>query len=106
MQWEWIRWTWLRLLHLGMIGFVVVMTLIGIPCPLTVWENQTRYEYRGESYQDSFIRHWVTELLFYEFDPWVFAVTYVLFGGFVVWLFFYIPPKSIRKNDNITQTNE
>ena len=39
-RWEWVRGVYFRASHLAAIGFVVVESLCGITCPLTVWEQQ------------------------------------------------------------------
>ena len=42
LRWKWVRNFWFRIAHLAAIGVVVVESLAGIPCPLTVWESQLR----------------------------------------------------------------
>ena len=42
LRWSWVKaWRW-RMLHLGAIVFVAAESLLGITCPLTVWENTLR----------------------------------------------------------------
>ena len=40
--WRWVRNPWFRYAHLGAIGFVAAEGLLGIACPLTVWEDMLR----------------------------------------------------------------
>ncbi len=42
LHWRWVRNFWFRIAHLAAIGVVVLESLAGIPCPLTVWESQLR----------------------------------------------------------------
>lgn len=96
-KWRWIRSRRLRMTHLGMILFVVIETALGFVCPLTTWENALR-EASGESgYRESFIADWVSRLLFYEGEPWIFALAYFLFALLVGGLYFWVPPARRRE---------
>lgn len=87
-KWDWIRNPLFRLIHLSAIAIVVVQAWLDRICPLTAWENQLR-ELGGQSaYSDSFVRHWLHKILFYQAEPWVFATVYTIFGVLVLvcWL--------------------
>jgi hypothetical protein len=71
--WRWIRNPWFRYLHLGAIAFVALEALLGIACPLTVWEDLLRGHLRAES----FVGRWVQRLLYYEAPEWVFTLAYI-----------------------------
>ena len=71
--WGWVRNPWFRYLHLGAIAFVAAEALLGVMCPLTVWEDMLRGGVRTES----FVGRWVRYLLYYQAPEWVFAVAYV-----------------------------
>ena len=60
-KWAFIRNPTFRLMHLAAILFVVGESLIGITCPLTVWEH----ELREIALEQSFIQHWLHRILFY-----------------------------------------
>lgn len=89
---HWVRNFWLRSGHLGMILVVVAEAWAGITCPLTVWERQLRSLSGQKSYQGAFLANLVHDLLFYEAEPWVFAVIYTVFGTLVVGSFLLAPP--------------
>ncbi len=38
LRWGWVRNFWFRIAHLGAIAFVALEAVIGVACPLTVWE--------------------------------------------------------------------
>ena len=40
-RWNWVRNFWFRSIHLIAIGIVVGEALVGVPCPLTVWEARS-----------------------------------------------------------------
>lgn len=95
-RWDWVRNWWFRIIHLLAIGFVVMESWLGVICPLTEWERSSRAAAGGNAYSGSFIQHWLHEILFYDFSPWVFTAAYTVFGilVFVAWLL--VPPEHAR----------
>jgi hypothetical protein len=95
--WGWTRRLLFRLLHLGSIGFVVLEAWFGVPCPLTVLENEFRIR-AGEAaaYQASFIGYWLNRLLYYNAPAWVFTTAYTAFSLLVVLTFVFYPPQRRR----------
>ena len=83
---------WFRGLHLAAIAFVVVETLLGYMCPLTVWENALRGDTSGEGFMQRYIHAW----LFWRAPPWVFATAYVAFGALVAATWWKWPPRRRR----------
>ncbi len=71
--WGWVRNPWFRYVHLGAIGFVAAEALLGVICPLTVWEDMLR----GGGRAESFVGRWVRYFLFYQAPEWVFTTLYV-----------------------------
>ncbi|MEE4280509.1 MAG: DUF2784 domain-containing protein [Pseudomonadales bacterium] len=94
-HWRWVRWFWLRLLHLGTIVFVIIQTWLGQLCPLTIWEQQLRTAAGEHMYAQSFIEYWLSRVLFYDLPWWVFVTAYTLFGALVLVTWWRLPP--IRK---------
>ena len=84
--WSWIYRRAFRIAHLVAIVFVVVQSWLGRLCPLTIWENGLRLRAGQGGYAESFIRHWLHRLLYYDAEPWVFVVVYTLFGALVLTL--------------------
>ena len=79
-----------RYAHLGAIAFVALESVIGVACPLTVWEDALR----GAGPQGkSFIGRWVSYFLYYDLPPWAFTALYVLFALAVATTLFWIPPR-------------
>src|SRR5687767_3535527 len=70
--WRWVRNPWFRYGHLLAIAFVAAEALLGIACPLTVWEDLLRGGVRAES----FVGRWVRRALYYEAPEWVFTLAY------------------------------
>jgi hypothetical protein len=83
---------WFRGLHLAAIAFVVLESLAGVMCPLTVWEDALRGSASGEG----FIQRWVHAWLFWSWPAWVFTTLYVAFGALVAWTWLRHPPRKRR----------
>lgn len=94
-QWQWVRNFGFRLLHLLSMGFVLIEVLIGVKCPLTVWERELReLAGQGTMYaQESFMQVWVHRLLFFDWDQWVFTTLYAGFFALIVLSYILVPPQ-------------
>ena len=88
-EWRWIRNPWFRYLHLAAIAFVALEALVGVACPLTVWEDALR----GGSHPDGFVIRWVRRLLFYEAPSWVFTSAYVAWTAATLVTLRLVPPR-------------
>ena len=87
-----VRNRWFRYLHLAAILLVVVESLLGVVCPLTVWENTLR-QVETDS---SFIQRWLHKIMFYNVSEGVLTVVYIVFAGLVAMTFKWVPPNSRR----------
>ncbi len=99
LKWRWVRNFKFRLIHLMSIGFVVINTLLGELCPLTIWEGNLRRAAGEEFYGGGFIAHHVQSLIYYEAPPWLFALAYTAFGALVLATWFWGGPKR-NKHEN------
>jgi Protein of Unknown function (DUF2784) len=87
-RWAWVRgWRW-RAAHLGAIGLVAAESVLGIACPLTVWEDALR----GHRPASGFVQRWVGRLLFFDLPAWVFVLAYTGFAALVVITWVAVPP--------------
>ena len=87
--WQWVRNRWFRYAHLTAIAYVAGEALLGIACPLTVWEAIAR----GGVSAESFIGRWVRALLFYRAPEWVFTVAYVAWTLATLATLRLVPPR-------------
>ena len=87
--WGWIRNPWFRYVHLGAIVFVAAEALLGVACPLTVWEDMLRGSMRAES----FIGRWVQRLLYYRAPEWVFTSLYLAWAAATLVTLRLVPPR-------------
>jgi len=89
-RWGWVRNRTLRVLHLAAMTFVTAEALLGVTCPLTIWEDTLR----GGVSERSFIGRWVARLLYYDFPEWAFATAYCVFTLAVVCAWWIVPPRA------------
>ncbi len=94
LRWAWIRNRIFRCAHLLAIVFVAVNAVLGILCPLTIWEAQLRQR-AGQAFEEdiSFVGRLVRDVIYYELPEWVFATIYVLFALAVVATLILVPPR-------------
>ncbi|OGA54953.1 MAG: hypothetical protein A3F74_17400 [Betaproteobacteria bacterium RIFCSPLOWO2_12_FULL_62_58] len=96
--WGWVRNLWFRVAHFAAIFYVVIESVIGVVCPLTIWEDALR----GAREEKSFIARWVHRMLFYDFPEWVFTIAYVAFALLVIATFWFVRPGSPRRRRGAT----
>ena len=90
--WQWVKNFWFRVAHIAAIVFVAGEALLGVWCPLTIWEDALR----GAHGERSFIARWIHRVLFYAFPEWVFTTAYVVFALAVAATFWLAPPAKRR----------
>ena len=86
--WRWVRNFWFRILHLAAIAYVAGQAVLGVWCPLTLWEDALRGRYE----EKSFVARWIHRLMFYDFPEWVFSAAYVLFAVIVATSWWFVRP--------------
>jgi polyferredoxin len=89
LRWRWVRNPWFRYLHLAAILFVAAQALLGMACPLTVWEDALR----GGASAESFVGRWVRRLLFYQGPEWIFTVAYAAWAAATAATLALVPPR-------------
>lgn len=90
--WRWVRNPGFRYTHLAAIVFVALEALIGMACPLTLWEDALR----GGDQPGSFVGRWVQRLLYYRAPEWVFTSVYLAWAGATVLTLRFVPPRRPR----------
>jgi hypothetical protein len=95
LRWRWVRSFRFRIAHLVAICFVAAEALLGIMCPLTVWEDALR----GRGSETGFIARWIRGVMYYDLPPWVFTLGYVLFAVVVALTFWFVAPERRRSGD-------
>ena len=71
---NWTRNRSMRSIHLALMGFITLETLLGITCPLTYFENAMR----GVDYNPSFVSYWILSLVYWDLPTYYFRTVYIL----------------------------
>ena len=94
-RWAWVRSRTIRLLHLFMMLFIAVQTLLGQHCPLTLLEVKLR----GDSSEGMFLARVLHDVLYWNLPLAFFAVLYLLCSAWAIWLWFFVPPHAKLQMD-------
>jgi hypothetical protein len=93
LHWTWVRSRPWRALHVGAILFVAAESLLGMTCPLTVWEDTLR----GGPVAGGFIERSIDRVIFYDAPTWIFTLAYVGFATLVLVTWVVVPPIRQRR---------
>jgi hypothetical protein len=88
--WGVARNRWFRSLHL--LTIAIVVALLNIDCPLTVWEYQLRAAAGQDVSEATFMGRLLHWLLFYDAPAYVFMVGYFITGALILGTFVLFPP--------------
>lgn len=99
--WTWVNRYWLRMAHLGGIGFVVVESWLEVPCPLTTLEAWLRDGGGAATYSQGFIEHWVQRVFAYEIRPWMFKFVDGAIGSLALFAWWRFPPQRKHKSPEV-----
>lgn len=79
-----------RFFHAAGLALVTLLMVLGIPCPITVWEEG----FRDASYGGSFIAAWLKRIIYLEWlDPAHVLILDLCFATLVFSSFFWYPVK-------------
>jgi len=95
-RWRWIRNFPFRVAHLALMLFIALQAWLGRLCPLTVWEQALRVRAGQAAYAESFVEHWLSQLIFFDAPWWAFVAAYSAFGALAVASWWLIRPQRAR----------
>ncbi len=96
LSWAWVRSRAWRALHLAAILFVAAESLLGIACPLTVWEDALR----SRQSAGGFIERWIHRVMFFDAPTWAFTLAYLAFAALVLATWVVVPPIRQRRTSH------
>ncbi|MDH5824041.1 DUF2784 domain-containing protein [Luteimonas sp. RD2P54] len=91
--WRWVRHRGFRIVHLALMVGIAAQAWLGRLCPLTVWEQALRSHAGQVSYGESFVQHWLSRLIFFEAQWWVFVAAYSAFALLLAGCWWRWPPR-------------
>jgi len=101
LNWRWVRNPIMRIIHLACIAVVMLQAWVGVVCPLTTLEMWLRDQAGQQTYQGSFITHWLSVILYYDLPAWVFTLAYTLFALLVLLSWFWVKPRSFAHRNSV-----
>ncbi|MGD2054417.1 MAG: DUF2784 domain-containing protein [Gammaproteobacteria bacterium] len=75
------KWPWMALLHLPAAAWGALIEYQGWICPLTPWENRLRQLAGQDGYSESFIEHYILQLVY---PPDLTRDTQTMLGAIVI----------------------
>lgn len=88
--WRFVRWRWLRLLHLGSLAVVALQAALGRACFLTIWQS----DLAGAARQPLIMRV-VNSVIFWPLPIWVFTALYLAVFAYTVALWWWVRPEKL-----------
>ncbi len=101
----WVRNPVFRLLHLAAIAIVALQAMLGLACPLTVWEYELRAAAGQSPAELDFIPRLFQQIVFYEFPPEFFLALYISLTAVVVLTLWLVPPRRGTRSARDTRPN-
>jgi len=102
-DWRWVRNIPFRVVHLGLVVFVMIEDWLQVACPLTVAERWLRRMAQSPSYDQSFVAYWLGKLqhAFVGAPQSTFMMISTIFAILVVVSFLGYPPSA--RDSHITR---
>jgi len=98
LHWRWVNTRLFRYAHLAAIGIIMLQAWCGQYCALTDLESWLRIRAGELPYEQSFIGHWLQQMMYYQAPMWVFTFVYTVFGLLVLWAWLRFPPAGRHHN--------
>ena len=92
-SWKWVRRPFWRLAHLFALSIVALQALLGRACFLTLWQDHWLALAGLQTSHQPLIQGWINRLLFWPLPMAFFVTLYVLVWGYVIWLWYQVPPR-------------
>jgi len=77
----WLRSPTLRWVHFMGMSVTALFAVLGIYCPLTMWEENFRWGAdRSFNLEGGFLSHYISSLLYLDIEPWILRGAAILWG--------------------------
>ena len=80
----------LRRIHLALMTFITIETILGIACPLTYLENYLL----NRSETEFFLSFWLKKIIYWNFPSSFFIFLYLVCFGWTIAMWILFPPKN------------
>ncbi|MBI5446167.1 MAG: DUF2784 domain-containing protein [Deltaproteobacteria bacterium] len=89
---KWVHHRRFRLWHLIAMATVAAETIVGMACPLTVWEDALR----GVEREEGFVARLLSGIIYYDLPPWIFGAAYLAGAVLVLALWWLVAAGSLE----------
>ena len=88
-NWQFVKNKKLRIIHLGLITFISLETVLGLACPLTYLENffleKNTYEF--------FLSYWISQIIYWNLPSSFFIILYLICFIWTIKMWQLFPPR-------------
>ena len=92
-NWKWVKNKNYRLIHLFLMGIILIETILGFMCPLTILENFLRAEIKVNNKFTEIIH----QIMYWNFSNYQFIILYLLSFLYLIFLWFFFKPNLEKK---------
>ena len=98
--WAWVRNPWFRIIHVLAIVVVALEAVVGMPCPLTVWEDELRIAAGVPVQESTFVGRIAHALIRVDipFDHWLLQSSYYIVAALILITFVLAPPRFAKRS--------
>tara|TARA_B100001758_G_C17974955_1_gene385227 strand:+ start:135 stop:503 length:369 start_codon:yes stop_codon:yes gene_type:complete len=90
LNWSSVRKKNLRKIHVALMAFITLETLLGIACPLTYLENYLLNKVETEL----FLSFWLKKIIYWDFPSIFFIILYLICFAWTIIMWILFPPKN------------
>ena len=87
-KWEWVKNKYYRLIHLVLMGIILIETILGFMCPLTILENFLRNNIEV----DNNLTQIIHQIMYWNLPNYQFIILYILSFSYLIFLWFFFKP--------------
>ena len=87
-KWEWVKNKYYRLIHLVLMGIILIETILGFMCPLTILENYLR----NDIGVDNNLTQIIHQIMYWNLPNYQFIILYILSFSYLIFLWFFFKP--------------
>lgn len=87
-KWKWVKNKYYRLIHLILMGIILIETILGFMCPLTILENFLRNDIETNNK----ITQIIHQIMYWDLPSYQFIILYLLSLLYLIFLWCFFKP--------------
>ena len=93
-KWEWVKNIYFRSIHLILMGIILIETILGFMCPLTILENFLR----ADKKIDNIFSKIIHQIMYWDLTNYQFIILYLLSLSYIIFLWLYFRPNQKKSS--------